>query len=955
MLLVDLLAPNQCPLEFSSVEILGLSADSRTVSEGFAFFAVPGHTGDGLDYVEEAKRRGARVVIAQRSVACDLPLIVVEDVRIALAKAASRFYLHQPQTIVAVTGTSGKTSVVSFLQQIWRNLGVNAASLGTIGIVDNTGAHYGSLTTPGPVELHYTLNSLSMRGVTHLAMEASSLGIEQSRLDGVTLTAAAFTNFSRDHLDLHQDMTAYFAAKMRLFDTLMGPGQSVVIDADCDVAQRVMAICCERGLKIFSVGVNGESIKIQEMKAGSLSTQLRLAYDDNNYVVDLPLTGAFQVSNVLVAAGLAIVCGVSADRVFATLAELQGAPGRLERVGVFNSAPIFIDYAHKPDALEKVLNALRPLTRKRLILVFGCGGNRDRGKRPLMGEIASRIADVVIVTDDNPRNENPTVIRSEIIQGAQNSNAMKIIEIADRREAIREGIRQLGNGDTLVVAGKGHETGQIIGDRTVPFSDHETIKELLGEETTRQREPLWSGLALISGLNARVSGGLARQVYGVSIDTRSLNPGDLFFAIKGDARDGHEFVSSAFEHGAATAVVDEQHVDTILGAGPLLVVKDIQLSLESLARRARLRSSALITAITGSVGKTSTKEMTRLMLEHFGRTHASVASYNNHWGVPLTLARMPVSTNYGVFEIGMNHAGEIASLVAQVRPHIAVVTRVASVHLENFDSIEGIADAKAEIFSGLDGGVAIINRDDALSDRLIAAAKMTAAHVFTFGETGEAARLISYKAEDDVSDVEAEIFGKRLSYRIGAPGKHLALNSLAALLIAVAFDLDVAEAAQTLINFRPPSGRGQRELIETKAGIFALIDESYNANPTSMRAALEQLAVTDIAPGGRRIVVLGDMLELGPEGIKLHADLAQDLIAAKVDLLFTAGSLMSHLFYAAPEEMRAAHRRTAQELEEAVLSAILPGDTVMIKGSNGSRMSRIVSAVKRSFNPTTAS
>jgi len=532
---------------------------------------------------------------------------------------------------------------------------------------------------------------------------------------------------------------------------------------------------------------------------------------------------------------------------------------------------------------------------------------------------------------------------------------MKIIEIADRREAIRIGMGQLSEGDTLVVAGKGHETGQIIGDQTLPFSDHETIKQLLREEAEVEREPLWSGLSLISGLNARVSGGLAREVFGVSIDTRSLNRGDLFFAIKGDARDGHEFVSSAFEHGAATAVVDEQHVEGILGSGPLLVVKDVQRSLESLAQRARQRSSALITAITGSVGKTSTKEMTRLMLAHFGRTHASIASYNNHWGVPLTLARMPVSTNYGVFEIGMNHAGEIAALVAQVRPHVAVVTRVASVHLENFDSIEGIADAKAEIFSGLDGGVAIINRDDALSDRLISAAQTTAAHVFTFGETGEAARLISYKSEDDVSDVEAEIFGKRISYRIGAPGKHLALNSLAALLIAVAYDLDVAEAAQTLINFRPPSGRGQRELIETKAGAFALIDESYNANPTSMRAALEQLAVTEVAPNGRRIVVLGDMLELGPEAIKLHADLAQDLIAAKVDLLFTAGSLMSHLFYAAPESMRAAHRRTAQELEEAVLSAIMPNDIVMIKGSNGSRMSRIVSAVKRSFSPTIAS
>ncbi len=512
MLLVDLLAPNQCPPELRLVEILGLSADSRTVSEGFAFFAVPGHAGDGINYVEEAKRRGACVIVAQRAVACDLPIIIVDDVRAALAKAASRFYGHQPHTIVAVTGTSGKTSVVSFLQQIWRILGINAASLGTVGVIDNSGAHYGSLTTPGPVELHDTLNSLSMRGVTHLAMEASSLGIEQCRLDGVSLTAAAFTNFSRDHLDHHKDMAEYFAAKMRLFNTLMSPGQYVVIDSDSDVAQRVMTICRDRGLKIFSVGINGQSIKIQETRTGSLSTQLRLTYGDQDYAIELPLTGAFQVSNALVAAGLAIVCGASADQVFGALTKLQGAPGRLERIGVFNGAPIFVDYAHKPDALEKVLGALRPLTRKRLILVFGCGGDRDRGKRPLMGEIAAREADVIIVTDDNPRNENPTDIRSEIIRGAHDSDAMKILEVADRREAIRIGMQQLSEGDTLVVAGKGHETGQIIGDRTLPFSDHETIKQLLREETAVQREPLWSGLALISGLNARASGGLAREV-----------------------------------------------------------------------------------------------------------------------------------------------------------------------------------------------------------------------------------------------------------------------------------------------------------------------------------------------------------------------------------------------------------------------------------------------------------
>ncbi|TLG78911.1 UDP-N-acetylmuramoylalanyl-D-glutamyl-2,6-diaminopimelate--D-alanyl-D-alanine ligase [Methylocystis sp. B8] len=464
------------------------------------------------------------------------------------------------------------------------------------------------------------------------------------------------------------------------------------------------------------------------------------------------------------------------------------------------------------------------------------------------------------------------------------------------------------------------------------------------------RKPLWSGLALVGALRARVSGGLAREASGVSIDTRTLQPGDMFLAIKGETRDGHEFVRTAFEKGASAAVIDEAHAPELSGAGPLFVVRDVQQSLESLGQRARERSAAFIVAVTGSVGKTSTKEMIRLMLSRFGDTHASAASYNNQWGVPLTLARMPAESRYGVFELGMNHAGEIAALVAQVRPHVAVVTRIAPVHLEYFGSIEKIADAKAEIFPALDGGVAIINRDDGFYERLAAAAAPTAGHVFSFGETeGADARLLSYETVDEGALVEAEIFERRLRFRIGAPGKHVAMNALAALLVGAVFDVDLEEAAGAFAEFKPPTGRGQREKISTRDGAFTLIDESYNANPTSMRAALQLLGGAATGPGGRRIAVLGDMLELGPQAAELHAELAPDLIDAKVDLLFTSGPLMSRLSYAAPDTMRAAHRATPLELEEAVLAAIRPGDVVMVKGSNGSRMSRIVSALKDAF------
>jgi UDP-N-acetylmuramoyl-tripeptide--D-alanyl-D-alanine ligase len=462
-------------------------------------------------------------------------------------------------------------------------------------------------------------------------------------------------------------------------------------------------------------------------------------------------------------------------------------------------------------------------------------------------------------------------------------------------------------------------------------------------------DPLWTGLALVGALNARIGGGLLRDAGGVSIDTRTLEEGDLFFAIKGGARDGHEFVRAAFEKGAAAAVVDESHVSALSGSGPLYIVKDVEAALERLGAYARARTNAYVAAITGSVGKTSTKDMARALFSRFGATHASAASYNNHWGVPLSLARMPAATNYGLFEIGMNHAGEIDALVRQVQPHVAVVTRVAAAHLEYFASLEAIADAKAEIFHGLlEGGVAIINRDDETYERLSQAAQARQiANVISFGSSSKAdARLVEYETQGAAGVASAEIFGRRVDYRLNAPGLHVAQNALAVLLIAYAFGLELEPAAAALADFTPSSGRGEREELSLDGGTITLIDESYNANPASMRAALELLAATQPGPGGRRIAALGDMLELGARSAELHAELAEDLVRANVDLLFTAGPYMARAFYATPEKMLGAHRPTSAELAEPWLAALRPGDVAMVKGSNGSRMGVLVNALR---------
>jgi UDP-N-acetylmuramoyl-L-alanyl-D-glutamate--2,6-diaminopimelate ligase len=465
-----------------AISVRGLAVDSRAVKPGDLFFALAGSKTDGSRFVDAAIASGAVAVACERAPAGEyrVPFVVTPNARRALALAAARFYPRQPQTIAAVTGTSGKTSVAAFTRQIWQRLGHASASIGTIGLVSPKRTVYGSLTTPDPIALHRQLDEIAHDGVTHLAFEASSHGLDQYRLDGVRIAAGGFTNLTRDHMDYHPDVAHYLAAKLRLFRDLVVADGAAVISADHDCSSEVIDAARERGLRIIAVGRNadgeGEGIRLEAAAVEGVAQELALEHRGRRHMIKLPLVGEFQIENALVAAGLAIGTGSEVGAVLASLEHLEGAKGRLERVGEFNGAPIFVDYAHKPDALAKALQALRPYAERKLVVVFGCGGDRDAGKRPLMGAIASENADSVIVTDDNPRSENPEKIRAAILDAAKGAK-----DIGDRAEAIRAGIAALQPGDALLIAGKGHETGQIVGDRTLPFSDHDAVTAALAE------------------------------------------------------------------------------------------------------------------------------------------------------------------------------------------------------------------------------------------------------------------------------------------------------------------------------------------------------------------------------------------------------------------------------------------------------------------------------------------
>lgn len=459
-----------------ALSVEGINADSRQIAAGEAFFAISGARSHGDSFAGQAKERGAVAMISDRKPAVDpgIPVVIVKDVRAAYATAASRAFPAQPETAVAITGTNGKSSIVSYVRQIWDHCGINAASIGTIGIETTKGVQPGELTTPDPLDLHRDLAALKASGIDHVAMEASSQGLDQRRIDGLRFKAVAFTNLSRDHLDYHADMDAYRDAKLRLFRDLLADGGSAVVNADDEEHMPFLFAALDRGATLLTVGKEGAFFEIGDITNDGFGQKVTGRMVGEPVEFRLPLTGAFQVSNAVVALALAISTGAPPEKAVEALNTLKGAKGRMELVAEHNGAAIFVDYSHKPGALESALTALRPFAKNKLHLVFGAGGDRDSGKRPLMGEVAERLADTIIVTDDNPRTEDAKGIRSQIMAAAKSAT-----EIADRRKAIETAISNLKSGDVLLIAGKGHEDYQIIGETKHHFSDHEVVLETL--------------------------------------------------------------------------------------------------------------------------------------------------------------------------------------------------------------------------------------------------------------------------------------------------------------------------------------------------------------------------------------------------------------------------------------------------------------------------------------------
>lgn len=939
MLLNQLLTVSGLASVPSDIEISGITADSRKVEKGFLFAALPGVKADGTAFLTSAAQNGAAAaLVPQDADLPELPLVYirVSDTRRALAEMAAAFYGRQPETVVAVTGTNGKTSTANFVREIYDFLGKKAASVGTLGILTADFAEYGSLTTPDSVTLHAELKMLAEKGYEHAAIEASSHGIEQHRIDGIRLTAAAFTNITRDHLDYHKTMENYLDAKLKLFDRPLS-SKTAVLNADIPQYEQIAAYCRAKGLKIIDYGEKAEAVRLKDHIMDINSQLMHLDVMGHSATVRLPLAGTFQAMNALCALGLVIAAGEDPERAAAALAELKGAPGRLELVGErANGASVYVDYAHTPDALETVLKALRPHTEKRLCVVFGCGGDRDPGKRPQMGAIAEELADIVYVTDDNPRSEEPASIRAAIL-----SACPKAVNIGSRALAIRTAVAGLEEGDILVIAGKGHETGQLVKGIMHPFDDRDAARKAIDEADT----PLWAAKEAAIAADGKIIEDF--NIYGISIDTRTICKGDLYVAIKGETLNGHDYAAAAIEKGAAGVLVS--YIPTGVPPEQAIVVADTQKALEAMAHYARRRSKAKVIGITGSSGKTSTKEMLRTALTAVGKTHTTAGNLNNNIGMPLTLARLPADADFAVIEMGMNHKGEMTELTMLAEPDAAMITMIGSAHCEFFKTQEETAHAKAEIFKGMKPeGIVFLNADDkhfALLKK--EAEKCGLKDIRSFGSTADdTVALLNAGETDTGSTVTAKIGTQTYTYTIHLPGRHQIQNSLGVAGILKALDVDMASALQSLGQLQTPKGRGQRFEINSPHGTFILIDDAYNANPESMQAGIRVLGSLQPKGQGRRVAVIGDMLELGETAEELHKNLAKDLIENKVDVVYAVGPNTGALFDILPESMKGIKKPVSSEIAEIICNEIKADDIVFVKGSFGSRMAKIVDVLK---------
>ena len=924
----------------------GISFDSSEIKKNNIFFAIKGNKVDGNNFISSAISNGAKIVVTEKKInglKNGILFIHSNNIRKLLAEISFKINNKIPNNIIAVTGTNGKSSIADFYYQILDLNNKKVASIGTLGIKSKKYKKDLSNTTIDPIQLSKILNKLKKQNINNVIMEASSHGLSQNRLDGLLFNTGIFTNLSQDHLDYHKNTKNYLKAKLYLFEKLIKTKGTIITDEKIPEFKKIKNIATNKNLNLFTLLDKKNNFQFLSHQYEHESQLLEIKYKNSIHKIKLNLIGKVQFKNVLMAVIASIKSGINIEDILNTIPKIKSVEGRFERVGrIKNNSKVILDYAHTPDALKTCLkNIKEQFPGKKISLVFGCGGNRDQNKRAKMGKIADFFSDKIYLTDDNPRLEQPSKIRKEIKKGIKKQ---KILEFSNRAKAITEAIKHLNTGEILLVAGKGHEKVQEIGMKKIYFSDKKIILDAIKIKNLNLSNNL--KINILNELNGEKK--ISNQIFldKARINSKEIKKNDIFFAIKGKKNNGNKFISEAFKKKASIAVVNK--IEKKINISRQIKSKD---SLKFLTKSSELYRENIrtkIIAITGSCGKTTLKELLGNSLKQLSSVGISPKSYNNKYGVPLSLFNLDQKNNYGVLEIGMDKKGEIDYLSKIVKPDVSVITNINYAHAKNFKNIKQIALAKSEIINNTKiNGFIVLNADDNFYTLHKKMANKRKLNILSFGIDNQNAniKLISIKKIANKFKATIRINNLKTYFFISNNFQSNILNILAALSVMSIF-LDISKLKKNIfLSFKIPNGRGDIAKIKIDNKKLNLIDESYNSNPLSLKSAILNFDKIKIDKG-KKYLLLGDMLELGKHSKKLHLSIAKIINNTKLDKVFVIGSNVLFTYNSISKKKKGRILINKSQIIDLIKNDLNNNDYLMVKASNATGLNKIVREIK---------
>ncbi len=930
--------------KYHKIFFSGLAFNSFKVKKDNIFFAIKGDKFNGNNYIQEAIKKGSKIIISEKKIKIqnkDVIFLVNKNPRKLLSELSYKFVKRKVKKLIAVTGTNGKSSVADFYFQILNLTQKRVASIGTIGVQSKNKKKEIENTTLNPIELSKNINNLTSKKIDHIILEASSHGLKQNRLDGLFFDIGIFTNLSHDHLDYHKNFKDYLDSKLYLFKYLIKKGGYIISDSTITQLKKLKKISNNRKINLKTVFGKNSDLELVEHSYKNEHQILKIKYRSQVFKIRLNLIGKIQIKNILMAILAAIKSNVRINNITKITSSLKPVEGRLEKIGVLkNKSKVLLDYAHTPGALETILkNVKEQFPSKKISLVFGCGGDRDKKKRIKMGEIASKYAHKIYLTDDNPRNENPQKIRNEIKRGIKNNN---IKEVPERKKAILNCISNLCTGDIAIIAGKGHEKTQDYKGKKKYFSDRKEIcKSILKKDKLLFKD---LRLNIIQEKTKILPKNI--NLNKVSIESREIKKNDIFFAIKGKKNDGNKFIDQAFKKKASLALVNR--INKKNNIDRQIKVKDTLKFLTESSKIFRENINTKIIAITGSCGKTTLKELLGATLKKISKVSMSPKSYNNKYGVPLSLFNLNQNDNYGVLELGMDKKGEIDRLSKIVQPDISVITNINYAHVKNFKNLKQIALAKSEIINNTkDNGYVVLNADDNYFTLHKKIANKKNLQVLSFGIKNQKSniKLISIKKKGKNFKANIRINNLKTYFFISNNFQSNIQNILSALAV-MSILLDISKINKNIfVNFQTPKGRGDFSKIKVYNKNLNLIDESYNSNPLSLKSAILNYDKLE-SKKSKKYLLLGDMLELGKHSIRLHQSISAVINRTKIYKVFVKGSKVLSTFNYISKIKRGRILNKDSQIIDLIKNDLNNNDYLLVKASNATGFNKIINNLK---------